>query len=298
TWIATALALVSTCGTIPDLVQEGSVETMLSRPISRVRLLLTKYSLGLLFVAFQVLIFSAGSVLVFGIRAGVWEPRIFLAVPIVVLFYSYLFSICALVGLLTRSTIAALLVTALAWFGLFLANTADEMLLGFQKVAEARVELRQQRLHLEEGMATTELRRRLEESQTLPEDWAPTPAELDESSPSVVLWREQVEESQSNAESLEFWHDVAVWVKLVLPKTAETIALLDRELIDPERITVSQARENDRPRDDDERAMMLGAERTQAALRERSLAWVLGTSFAFEAFILGICCVIFARKDY
>jgi hypothetical protein len=53
-WVATILALVSTASIIPDLVSGGSIETMVSKPISRVRLFLTKYATGLLFAVLQV----------------------------------------------------------------------------------------------------------------------------------------------------------------------------------------------------------------------------------------------------
>jgi len=55
---------------------------------------------------------------VLGIRGGVWEPGLFISIPIVVIFFSYLFAICVLLGLITKSTIASLLLTLLIWFGL------------------------------------------------------------------------------------------------------------------------------------------------------------------------------------
>ena len=127
--LATVLALVTTAGMIPDFISGGSIELMLSKPVSRTRLYLTKFATGLLFVGLQVAIFSVASMLVIGIRGGVWEPGILLSIPIVVLFYSYLFCVCTLRGLITRSTLASLLLTVLLWFILFLLNTADETLL-------------------------------------------------------------------------------------------------------------------------------------------------------------------------
>lgn len=38
--------------------------------------------------------------------------------------------------------------------------------------------------------------------------------------------------------------------------------------------------------------------RSAAILRERSVLWVLGTSFAFEAVVLAMSCFIFARRDF
>ncbi|MFN7021596.1 MAG: hypothetical protein ACK4WH_09750, partial [Phycisphaerales bacterium] len=102
TWGATILALISTASMIPDLVTGGSIDLMLSKPIGRVRLFLTKYASGLLFVATQAAVFAVGAVLLVGIRAGSLDLKPLLAIPLVTLFYSYIYCICALVGLVTR----------------------------------------------------------------------------------------------------------------------------------------------------------------------------------------------------
>lgn len=159
TWGATILAIISTAGMIPDFLAGGAIENTLSKPIGRVRLFLTKYSSGLLFVFLQTLVFSLGAFLIIGLRSGTWEPGLFLAVPLVTLFYSYLFCVCALVGLLTRSTIAALMATLLFWLLLFALNSADAMLLIFKKAEDVTVDRHEQRIAL--------LETRKQESDTL-----------------------------------------------------------------------------------------------------------------------------------
>jgi ABC-type transport system involved in multi-copper enzyme maturation permease subunit len=139
TWGATILALISTAGMIPDFVASGAIDMTLSKPIGRLRLFLTKYAAGLLFVALQVVVFSLGAFIVIGVRGKAWEPSLFLAVPIVVLFYSYLFCVCALVGMVTRSGITALLLTMLFWLGLWAISTAETQLLTFKLQSQSNV---------------------------------------------------------------------------------------------------------------------------------------------------------------
>ena len=93
TWGAAILALISTAGMIPEFVSSGSIDMTLCKPIGRLRLFLTKYATGLLFVALQVIVFSVGAFLVIGLRGKSWEPSVFLAVPLVVVFYSYLYCV-------------------------------------------------------------------------------------------------------------------------------------------------------------------------------------------------------------
>ncbi len=102
TWLATVLALISTASLFPDFLAGGAVDLYLSKPISRLRLFLTKYLCGLLFVALQIGCFCAASFAVIGLRGRAWEPGIFLAVPIVLLFFSYLFCFCVLIGVWTH----------------------------------------------------------------------------------------------------------------------------------------------------------------------------------------------------
>src|SRR5690606_37103305 len=79
TWAAAILALISTASIFPDFVSRGSVEALLSKPIGRLRLYLTKYFTGLLFVAAQVVVFTVASFLVIAIRGKSLEWGLFLA---------------------------------------------------------------------------------------------------------------------------------------------------------------------------------------------------------------------------
>ena len=72
----------------------GSIDLFVQKLICLVGLFFTEYLAGLLFAALQVTIFTAACFLVIGPRGPVWEPGLFLAVPIVVCFFSYLFSVC------------------------------------------------------------------------------------------------------------------------------------------------------------------------------------------------------------
>src|SRR5207237_9963707 len=81
--------------------------------------------------------------LVLGLRGGAWEPALFLAVPLVVLMFSYLFAVCVLLGVLTRSTVAALLLTLLFWSALWAVHQSEVLLLRaqlFDQPGAARLE--------------------------------------------------------------------------------------------------------------------------------------------------------------
>ena len=145
TWGAIFLAIFSTASLFPDLMTTGAIDTLLTKPIGRLRLFLTKYLLGLGFVAGQVTVFAVSAFLIIGIRASDWDPKMFLAIPIVVLFFSYLYAICVLAGVLTRSTLLAVILTIVAWLGMFVINMADSTILGMQVSAEVQADIAEAR---------------------------------------------------------------------------------------------------------------------------------------------------------
>jgi len=307
TWIATILGLISTAPLVPDFISGGSVELTLSKPISRARLFLTKLLTGLLFMTLQVSVFTVASFLVIGVRGGVWEPGLFWAIPIVVAFFSYLYCVCALVGLLTRSTIAALMLTILFWFFLFLLNSADGVLLSVK--AQAEVDAERAAAQVDRMIPATsreiitlrlsELPEDQRESAEIPE---PTLEEIRAANLRIVTREEERERNERLAARIAPWHRAILAVKTALPKTSETAELLNRVL-------VSQA-ELDQTMDNQARAMQEqmserdnstqaeASRRVQRIIRERSTAWVIGTSLAFVLIITAFATWRFARRDF
>jgi ABC-type transport system involved in multi-copper enzyme maturation permease subunit len=312
TWIATVLALVSTAGLIPEFISSGSIELSLSKPIGRFRLFITKYMAGLMFVTLQVAAFSLGAFLVIGLRGKVWEPRIFLAIPIVVALFSYLYSICVLLGVLTRSTIASLLLTLLAWFFFFILHIADAGIIMNQvtQIEVRRDRLVQQIKDLEQKKSANDAK--IAENKDAPEK---TPAAPDEKAAAPVesnkeladaLAKEQgtVKDQLAAAEKeLKPWmlaSRIAFGVKTLFPKTNETKDLLGRTLktqaeIDKQKELESKLPNNPMFGGPEQR---LVAKKIQEKLQSRSLGWVLGTSLTFEALVLLLAGFIFCRRDF
>jgi ABC-type transport system involved in multi-copper enzyme maturation permease subunit len=295
--IATVLALVSTAGIFPELIAGGSIELYLSKPIGRLRLFLTRYAAALTFVFLQVLIFSAASFLVMGIRGGVWLTGVFLAVPVVLVFYSYLYCVCVLLGLLTRSTIAALLLTILFWFAVFGIHVVEAGSLLNKAQAEVAIERlsktvaeREAKLKAfdDAGGEATQINRR-----------APMVDALDKA-------KRNLDEARANLASN--WNTAFFAIKTALPKTSETIALLERWMksaADLERFSDNtKVNENEEDAPAGTQFNPLGPDQFKAQVRmrreftSRSVGWVVGTSVAFEAVILALSAWIFCRRDY
>lgn len=312
TWAATALALISTAGIIPDFIGSGSIELALSKPIGRLRLFLTKYVTGLLFVGMQVAVFSTGAFLVLGIRGGEWSWRLFLGVPIVLVFFSYLYCVCALVGLLTRSTIAALLLTVLFWLLIFIINMGESGILQFKIRYDLSVALQSGRL-TERAAALDDLhsqRAQLDKpGEGPPADLEAKKTSLDsqiKSADETFAAREKKLESYRGTQrQLAMWHAMLFATKSVLPKTTETTDLLTRWLIskeEAERLLADSPEPPRSPFSESERDIRVPEREVQKemqrVLRERSVGWVAGTSIVFELVVLVFAGWIFCRRDF
>ncbi len=308
TWIATILALISTAPVFPDMVASGAIETVLSKPISRTRLFLTKYAAGLLFVTLQVAVFTVACFLVIGIRGGAWEPGLLLAIPIVVIFFSYLFAVCAVLGLITRSTIAALLLTILFWFFLYLFNLADAVLVSIREQTSVEIESRVEAISRAEAGTTEAIIGQMREAgQEVPEGFVPTAEQVNLTNPFIAGMRTENVEAQSGLEQLSWWTGLLYWVKTPLPKTGETVQLMERVIVDAAELDAAQtAADADReaqeaqgrPRRGQNRDQVEAGRRTEAVFKARSAWWVMGTSLGFEAVVLAFGAWRFKRRDF
>ena len=307
TWVATILALVSTAGIFPDLLASGSIDLYLSKPISRLRLFLTKFLTGLLFVAVQVGVFIMGCILVIGIRGGSWEWSLLLAIPIVLAFFSYLYAICTLFGILTRSTITALLLTLVAWMCFFGLNSTDNILLAVR--SDAGFNLERAQLSASQNRERIEILQARIDNNTAGER---TESQLDMAKRNLESAVANIERHQRTLDGVEPWYRRVFVAKSFFPKTSETVALLGRYTLDMDELKALMPpdQRNDveinieelgyaRPGEATEAAQVMPPNiRTELELRSRSIAWVLGTSFGFTGFILAIAAFIFSRRDY
>lgn len=305
-WLAYAanvLALISTAGLVPALVEDGSVDLYVTRPLGRVRLFMTRYATGLLFVALQALCFSVAAMGVFAVRAGVFLPGLLWAVVYVTLFFSFLYCISALVGLLTGSGVTAILLTLLFWMFVWALDWTEFTTLLFREQAVARVE---------------QANRRLESAQRISGITAGA-GETSRQMASSALSTAQTKAASAEASlaTLDNVHGVMMAIKAPLPKTGETLAMLQDRLTneaDLSRFEETQAAEQEqrlgefadrRELEAEERERFLEARRAEAqgsqgaaeAYASRPLWWSIGTSLGFEAAVLALCCWLFARRD-
>jgi len=119
-------AILVTSSIIPQTFEAGAIDLLLSKPVSRTLLFLTKFLGGCAFIGLNAAYFIVGLWLIVGARFGIWSNSLLLCIPVILFLFSVYYSVSALAGVLWRNAIVSVVVTIIFWggcFGLWAAKT-------------------------------------------------------------------------------------------------------------------------------------------------------------------------------
>ncbi len=136
--VATFLAVFATAHLVPRLQEKGTIDLYLSRPVGRVRLLLSRYAGGLLLAAANVLYLVGSMGLLIWWKTGVVHPRFFLGAAIILFTIAVLLAFAFLVGVVTSSTAVSIMGTYAVFFlaAILAAHTSIEAALSAEWAAQ------------------------------------------------------------------------------------------------------------------------------------------------------------------
>ncbi|HYI13396.1 MAG TPA: ABC transporter permease subunit [Thermoanaerobaculia bacterium] len=121
-FLCTFLAIFATAHLVPRMQEKGTVDLYLARPVSRVRLLLSRYVAGLILAGSNVVYLMGSIWLIVAWKTHVFNPRFLLAGSIIFLIIAVLLAFAFLVGVFTSSTAVSIMTTyGIFFFGLMLA---------------------------------------------------------------------------------------------------------------------------------------------------------------------------------
>lgn len=110
------LALFATAHLVPRLQEKGTIDLYLSRPIGRVRLLVARYTGGLLLAAGNVAYMIGAIWLIVAWKTKVLHPRFLLSGVVILFTIAVLMAFAFLVGVITSSTAVSLMGTYAVFF--------------------------------------------------------------------------------------------------------------------------------------------------------------------------------------
>lgn len=110
-WMGILLALFATAPLISSMLERGRIDLLLSKPIGRLSFL-GGHLLGVFVVVFVLATYLMGMVwFVISLKSGIWNGRFLLAILLVIAMFTVMYSVVLLLGISTRSTALALIVT-------------------------------------------------------------------------------------------------------------------------------------------------------------------------------------------
>ena len=114
--VGTFLALFATAHLVPRLQEKGTIDLYLSRPVGRVKLLLSRYAGGLLLAAANLAYLIGTMWLIIVWKTHVLHPRFLLAGAVILFAIAALMAFAFLIGVVTSSTGVSLMGTYAVFF--------------------------------------------------------------------------------------------------------------------------------------------------------------------------------------
>jgi len=121
-------AILVTSPIIPQTFEAGSIDLLLSKPISRSLLFLTKYAGGCAFILLNAAYFIVGLWLIVGLRFDLWISRLLLCVPVFLFLFAIYYAVSSFAGVVWRNAVVCIVVTILFWAACFAVGTSKNVM--------------------------------------------------------------------------------------------------------------------------------------------------------------------------
>ncbi|MDG2013494.1 MAG: ABC transporter permease subunit [Pirellulaceae bacterium] len=109
------IAILITASIIPEMLESGSLNLFLSKPVNRWALLLAKYVGGCVFIFLSASLLFVGLWFWLGIQLSIWDRAILISIPTYVLVFAMYYAVSVLAGIWFRSPILSITCALLFW---------------------------------------------------------------------------------------------------------------------------------------------------------------------------------------
>jgi len=110
------LAVFSSSSFIPKMLEKGSIDLLLSKPVSRSQIIWGKFYGGVLIVLLNIAYLVIGIWFLIGFKFGVWDVEFLYSIFSITFAFALLYSLIILIGILTQSSGLAMMVSYLIFF--------------------------------------------------------------------------------------------------------------------------------------------------------------------------------------
>ncbi len=105
------LAVFASAGLIPNLLEPGRIELLLSKPVGRVHLLLGRFVGNLLVVSANTTFLVAGVWVILGVKTGIWIPHFLVTIFASIFLFTVLLTVVVLTGVAFESAALSTMIT-------------------------------------------------------------------------------------------------------------------------------------------------------------------------------------------
>lgn len=116
-------SLLVTASVIPRTFEPGEISLLLSKPISRTILFLTKFAGGCAFTLLCAGLLVTGVWLILGLRLDIWRPELLWCIPVYVFLFAVYFSVSAAAGVVWKNSNVSMILVVIFWIVLFVVGT-------------------------------------------------------------------------------------------------------------------------------------------------------------------------------
>jgi hypothetical protein len=121
------IAILVTAPMVPQTFEPGAIDLLLSKPVSRSLLFLTKFFGASTFILLNSVYLIGGMWLIAGLRFDIWSGRLLLCIPVFLFLFVIYYSVSALTGVIWRNAIVSVCCTILFWGLCFAVGTAKNV---------------------------------------------------------------------------------------------------------------------------------------------------------------------------
>jgi len=110
------LSIFSASSFIPNMLEKGSVDLIISKPVSRAQIILGKFLGGSLIVLINIAYLIISIWLLIGIKFSIWDISLLYSIFTITFTFCSLYSLIILIGVLTQSSIFAMMLSYIIFF--------------------------------------------------------------------------------------------------------------------------------------------------------------------------------------
>ena len=126
--IGVFIALLVTASIVPQMLDAGAIDLLLSKPVSRPFLFLSKFFGGCVFILLNAAFLIVGLWLVIGLRLNLWSSGLLWTIPVFVFVFAIYYSVSTFAAVIWRNAVISIVVSILFWAVCFTAGVAKSIL--------------------------------------------------------------------------------------------------------------------------------------------------------------------------